>query len=110
MQFAAQHVALQTIGTLPALNAAGDIALLEPDEIDHLTEAWLLATRIRNAITLTGDKPSDSIPSDQQQLRLLAFALKFSNGSELVETYKRTARRARSVMQLHVYGIGQTEI
>ena len=104
LQNAAKHPSLQSVGTLAPLNAALDHGLLTAIEVENLESAWRLASRIRNAIALTQEKPSDSIPSDPQQLRLLSFVLHFANGAELLEAYLRTSRRCRAVMKLQVYG------
>jgi glutamate-ammonia-ligase adenylyltransferase len=95
---------LQTISTLEALAVAESHGLLEAAEREQLVAAWLMASDIRNGITLTAEKPSDSIPSDQAALRLLSFVLHQSSGAQLLETYRRCARRARQVMQKYVYG------
>ncbi|MEY4323279.1 MAG: hypothetical protein RL410_1060 [Actinomycetota bacterium] len=104
MNHAWQIPQLRTLGTLDALKAAQQYALIDESEREYLQAAWLLASEIRNGITLTAEMPSDSIPSDQAALKLLSFVLHQSNGTQLLELYRRNARRCRQVMQKYVYG------
>ena len=64
-----------------------------------------MSTKIRNAITLSLGKNSDSIPIDQQDLRNVAFLLGYATDSAnlMVEQYLRTARRSREVFERLFY-------
>src|SRR5205814_3575294 len=53
---------LRTPRTLDALDAACAAGLIGIDDAAALREAWLLATRVRNAITLIRGRPSDQLP------------------------------------------------
>jgi glutamate-ammonia-ligase adenylyltransferase len=101
LRAAGRHPELRTTGTLPALAAARDLGLLSPDDAQVLTDAWQLATRVRNAIMLALGRPADAVPTDPRSLASVAGALGYRAGSrqQLVEDYRRAARRARAVYE-----------
>ena len=72
--------------------------LTEPDE-RALREAWLIATRVRNAIVLAQGRPSDIVPSDARSMASVARAMGYRAGhtGDLLEDYQRATRRARAV-------------
>jgi glutamate-ammonia-ligase adenylyltransferase len=98
--------ALRTTRTLDALAAARDEDLITAADADALAVTWKLAARIRNAVVLVRGRPSDSVPSSQPELgavaRLLGYAPDASQ--DLVQDYRRAARRARAVMERVFYG------
>ena len=49
--------------TLPALQAAAEADLIAAEDAETLAEAWRLASRVRNAVTLVRGKPSDQLPA-----------------------------------------------
>jgi glutamate-ammonia-ligase adenylyltransferase len=97
---------LRTTRTLAALQAARDHDLIASQDADALAAAWRLATQIRNAVMLVRGRPSDSVPTAQPELgavaRLLGYAPDASH--DLVQDYRRAARRARAVMERLFYG------
>jgi glutamate-ammonia-ligase adenylyltransferase len=99
LRHAAKAPALQTTATLEALSAArAEGFLAEPDE-RALRAAWLMATRVRNAIVLAQGRPSDVLPSDARSLAAVARAMGYRAGhtGDLREDYLRATRRARAV-------------
>jgi glutamate-ammonia-ligase adenylyltransferase len=109
---------LRTTKTLDALNAAVDAGLVAPSVAAALVASWQLAARIRNAIMLVRGRPDDSLPSRHTELTAVARLLGYrpagaanSGGLETVEPaqaleddYRRTARRARAVMERLFFG------
>lgn len=95
---------LRTTSTLTALAAAKEANLLTENEFKILISAWKRATKIRNGLMLARNKPSNQIPTQVNDLRALTFALGEHSHAELVEDYRRTTRRARSVMEQIFYG------
>jgi glutamate-ammonia-ligase adenylyltransferase len=97
---------LRTTRTLAALQAARDYDLIASQDADALAAAWRLAAQIRNAVMLVRGRPSDSVPTAQPELgavaRLLGYAPDASH--DLVQDYRRAARRARAVMERLFYG------
>jgi glutamate-ammonia-ligase adenylyltransferase len=97
---------LRTTGTLAALAAAQETGLLAAGEATALSTSWLLATRIRNAVTLATGRASDVVPTGQPELagtaRLLGYPPERSQ--DLVQDWRRAARRARTVMERVFYG------
>ncbi len=101
---------LRTTTTLGALLAATSAGLLAAEDATALTEAWELASRIRDANVLwTGraDGPhADVLPHDRAALAGVARVMGYPAGSsgEMEERYLRTARRARQVVERVFYG------
>jgi glutamate-ammonia-ligase adenylyltransferase len=110
LQHAAQVPGLRTTTTLGALAAAAEAGLLDPDDARALTEAWELASRVRDANVLwsgRADGPhTDQLPHDRRTLAGVARVMGYPAGSsgELEERYLRTARRARQVVERVFYG------
>jgi glutamate-ammonia-ligase adenylyltransferase len=98
--------ALRTTRTLAALTAARDAGLLTAADAGVLTEAWLQATRIRNAIMLVRGRASDSVPTTHPDLTAVARLLGYrpEDAPQLVQDYRRGARHARAVMEPLFYG------
>jgi glutamate-ammonia-ligase adenylyltransferase len=98
---------LRTPRTLAALAAAEEAGLLDPDQATALTTAWRFATRVRNAIMLVRDKPADQLPASGTELVAVARVLGYRPGTDpgqLVDDYRRAARRARRVVEQVFYG------
>ncbi|GAB3154716.1 bifunctional [glutamine synthetase] adenylyltransferase/[glutamine synthetase]-adenylyl-L-tyrosine phosphorylase [Microbispora hainanensis] len=97
--------ALRTTRTLDALRAAAGEGLLDPADEEVLAQAWLFASRIRDALMLVRGRASDSIPTPVKERVLLARALGYPpEGTEdFVEDYRRATRRARSVVERVFY-------
>ena len=100
LQHAATVPELRTTSTLQALDAAADAGLIVPGDADALRNAWLMASRIRNAVMLLRGRAADSLPTDSRELSAVALILGYSKGesSLLVEDYRKRARLARQVM------------
>jgi glutamate-ammonia-ligase adenylyltransferase len=101
MQYGAIHRRMQTTSTLEALTAAADAGVIGAGDADTLRAAWLLATAIRDAIMVAKGRPSDSLPRDSAELRLVAGVLGYDPGraGDLAEDYRRVSRRARAVVE-----------
>ncbi len=97
---------LRTTRTLAALAAAEQAALIGAEDAAALAASWRLATRIRNAVVLLRGRASDVLPAKQAELAAVARILGYppDAGQALVEDYRRTARRARAVMERLFYG------
>ena len=98
---------LRTTRTLDALGSARDAGLLTPEQTTTLTEAWRLATRVRNAIMLVRDKAADQLPAMGTELVAVGRVLGYRPGTDpgqLVDDYRRAARRARKVVEAVFYG------
>ncbi|MEC3978985.1 bifunctional [glutamine synthetase] adenylyltransferase/[glutamine synthetase]-adenylyl-L-tyrosine phosphorylase [Amycolatopsis sp. H20-H5] len=92
---------LRTTSTLAALAALEEAGLAEPAEVESLTEAWLLATRVRNAGMLVRGKAVDEVPSSGRDLAAVARVLGYSaddDPGEFLDAYRRTTRRAHAVV------------
>jgi glutamate-ammonia-ligase adenylyltransferase len=97
---------LRTTRTLAALDAAGAADLLPADQAELLATAWRFATRVRNALMLVRDKPADQLPEAGSELVGVSRVLGYPPGSDpgqLVDDYRRAARRARRVVEAVFY-------
>jgi len=97
---------LQTTKTIEALRAAIELGFISAQDGQALIEAWLLSTRVRNALMLVKGKASDSLPTDLTDLARIAYILGYGSrsGQKLTEDYRRTTRRARQVIMREFYG------
>ena len=98
--------AMRTTRTLDALDAAVTAGLLATADRDVLAAAWTQAARIRDALMLVRGRPSDVVPTGPPELTAVARLMGYGPGEsqELLEDYRRAARRARSVMERVFYG------
>jgi glutamate-ammonia-ligase adenylyltransferase len=96
---------LRTTSTLQALEAAATAGLLPRVDADTMAAAWHSASRLRNASVLWRGRPVDSLPSDLRDAdgdgRIVGREA--GVGDELAESYRRLARRARAVVDIHFY-------
>ncbi|MEU6877370.1 bifunctional [glutamine synthetase] adenylyltransferase/[glutamine synthetase]-adenylyl-L-tyrosine phosphorylase [Streptomyces sp. NPDC046712] len=97
---------LRTTRTREALAAAHAAGLVPTDEAQILDEAWVLATRVRNAVMLVRGRPGDTFPSDGRELAAVGRYLGYGPGhvGEMVDDYRRITRRARAVVEELFYG------
>ena len=97
---------LRTPQTIKSLYAARDLNLLSVSDASAVIDAWLLATRVRNAMMLVKGKASDSLPTDLTDLARIAYQLGYGlrGGQQLLDEYRRTTRRARQVVMREFYG------
>jgi [glutamine synthetase] adenylyltransferase / [glutamine synthetase]-adenylyl-L-tyrosine phosphorylase len=130
LQYAHAVDGLRTTRTLAALDAAVLAGLVTAPDAAALSAAWRFGSRVRNAIMLVRGRPGDAFPAKHDELtavaRLLGYkpssggpaggadaAARSSNSGvawndtpaqALEEDYRRTARRARKVMDRLFYG------
>lgn len=96
---------LRTTGTRRALAAATGAGLIDPADAAVLDEAWVLATRVRNAVMLVRGRPGDTFPGDGRELAAVARYLGFPPGhvGDMLDDYRRRTRRARAVVDRLFY-------
>jgi glutamate-ammonia-ligase adenylyltransferase len=92
---------LHNTSTLDSLNVIGAAQLLPEGDVDLLRDAWLTATRARNALVLVKGKPTDQLPGPGRQLNAVAVAAGWENGDggEFLDNYLRVTRRAKTVVR-----------
>ncbi len=93
--------ALHNTSTLETLDAIGAAGLIPESDVDLLRQAWLTATRARNALVLVRGKPSDQLPGPGRLLNAVAVAAGWPtpDGSEFLDHYLRVTRRAKAVVR-----------
>lgn len=106
MQFGAEHESIRTPKTLDALSAMVSEGIVAEHDARVLSEAWLLASRLRSASVLWANKTTDSLPTDRRQLEGMARILEYPRGSAsaLEEDYLAFTRRSRMVYERLFYG------
>jgi glutamate-ammonia-ligase adenylyltransferase len=93
---------LRTTRTLDALRAAAAAGLFTEHQAAALVASWRLATHVRNALMLVRDKAEDQVPHQGVALIALGRAMGYQPGfdpGQVVDDYRRTARRARRVVE-----------
>ncbi len=93
--------ALHNTSTLQTLDAIDAAELIPESDVILLRQAWLTATRARNALVLVRGKPTDQLPGPGRQLNAVAVAAGWENpdGSEFLDHYLRVTRRAKAVVR-----------
>ncbi|MCE7008287.1 bifunctional [glutamine synthetase] adenylyltransferase/[glutamine synthetase]-adenylyl-L-tyrosine phosphorylase [Kibdelosporangium philippinense] len=97
---------LRTPSTLEGLAVAQDSGLITAPDAAELRAAWLLATSVRNAVMLVRGKSSDQVPTSGRELLAVATAVGYPNDAdpgEFLDSYRRTTRRARAVVERVFY-------
>ncbi|MFF0286062.1 bifunctional [glutamine synthetase] adenylyltransferase/[glutamine synthetase]-adenylyl-L-tyrosine phosphorylase [Streptomyces sp. NPDC005262] len=97
---------LRTTRTREALAAACAAGLIPAEDAQTLDEAWVLATRVRNAVMLVRGRPGDTFPSGPRELTAVGRYLGYEPGhvGDMLDDYRRITRRARAVVEERFYG------
>jgi glutamate-ammonia-ligase adenylyltransferase len=92
---------LHSTSTLDALDAISAAELIPEGDVELLRQAWLTATRARNALVLVRGKPTDQLPGPGRQLNAVALAAGWDSddGGEFLDNYLRVTRRAKAVVR-----------
>ncbi|WP_329205397.1 bifunctional [glutamine synthetase] adenylyltransferase/[glutamine synthetase]-adenylyl-L-tyrosine phosphorylase [Streptomyces sp. NBC_01696] len=106
MQHGWEEPGLRTPRTREALAAACAAGLIPAEEAQMLDEAWVLASRVRNAVMLVRGRPGDTFPSNPRELTAVGRYLGYEPGhvGDMLEDYRRITRRARAVVEERFYG------
>jgi glutamate-ammonia-ligase adenylyltransferase len=101
LRYAHKIPALHSTSTLETLNAIGAAELIAEGDVELLRQAWLTATRARNALVLVRGKPTDQLPGPGRQLNAVALAAGWDtgDGGEFLDNYLRVTRRAKTVVR-----------
>ncbi|WP_327119228.1 bifunctional [glutamine synthetase] adenylyltransferase/[glutamine synthetase]-adenylyl-L-tyrosine phosphorylase [Streptomyces sp. NBC_01341] len=106
MQHGWAEPGLRTTRTREALAAACAAGLIPAEEAQTLDEAWVLASRVRNAVMLVRGRPGDTFPSNPRELTAVGRYLGYEPGhvGDMLDDYRRITRRARAVVEERFYG------
>ncbi|WP_455569334.1 [protein-PII] uridylyltransferase family protein, partial [Streptomyces resistomycificus] len=106
MRHGARVEGLRTTRTRAALAAARTAGLLSEGDTAILDEAWVLATRVRNAVMLVRGRAGDTFPSGARELGAVGRYLGYGPGhvGDMLDDYRRSGRRARAVVDELFYG------
>jgi [glutamine synthetase] adenylyltransferase / [glutamine synthetase]-adenylyl-L-tyrosine phosphorylase len=101
LRYAHKVPALHNTSTLQTLDAIGAAELIAEGDVELLRQAWLTATRARNALVLVRGKPTDQLPGPGRQLNAVALAAGWDSddGGEFLDNYLRVTRRAKAVVR-----------
>ncbi|MCH5644469.1 bifunctional [glutamine synthetase] adenylyltransferase/[glutamine synthetase]-adenylyl-L-tyrosine phosphorylase [Gordonia sp. ABSL49_1] len=105
LRYAHRYRTLHNTSTLQSLDAIGGAELLAETDVALLKNAWITATKARNALVLVRGKPVDQLPGPGRALRQIAYAAGWpqDQAAEFLENYLRVTRRAKAVV-LRVFG------
>lgn len=97
---------LRTTSTLEGLAVLVQCHLLSDADADELQRAWLMASRVRTALTLFGSRVTDVLPVDRESLEGAARLMGYPPGgaSAMEDEYLRVTRHARMVVERVFYG------
>lgn len=106
LQHAHNHPELRTTKTVPALQAAKELGLVDGPDAELLESAWRLAGKIRNANVMWTGKTSDVLPSARGDLEAVARWCGYDpgNAAAFEDDYYSLTRRARAVFERLYYG------
>ncbi|MFE2280679.1 bifunctional [glutamine synthetase] adenylyltransferase/[glutamine synthetase]-adenylyl-L-tyrosine phosphorylase [Streptomyces sp. NPDC059454] len=106
LRHGAKEPGLRTTRTRQALAAARAAGLISEEDASTLDEAWVLATRVRNAVMLVRGRAGDTFPTVPRELGAVGRYLGYGPGhaGDMLDAYRRTARRARGVVEELFYG------
>ncbi|MEU5087839.1 bifunctional [glutamine synthetase] adenylyltransferase/[glutamine synthetase]-adenylyl-L-tyrosine phosphorylase [Streptomyces sp. NPDC021356] len=106
LRHGAELAGLRTTRTRQALAAARAADLVSEEDAVVLDEAWVLATRVRNAVMLVRGRAGDTFPTEPRELAAVGRYLGYGPGhvGDMLDAYRRTARRARGVVETLFYG------
>ena len=98
--------ALRTPSTLVALGILEQEGIVSSADASELRDAWLMASRVRTALTLFGARATDVLPVDRETLEGAARLMGYPPGSAtaLDEEYLRVTRHSRAVFERVFYG------
>jgi len=97
---------LRTPSTLLALGILEQEGIVSSADASELRDAWLMASRVRTALTLFGARATDVLPVDRETLEGAARLMGYPPGSAtaLDEEYLRVTRHSRAVFERVFYG------
>ncbi|MFJ8469193.1 bifunctional [glutamine synthetase] adenylyltransferase/[glutamine synthetase]-adenylyl-L-tyrosine phosphorylase [Streptomyces swartbergensis] len=107
LRHGAAEPGLRTTRTRQALAAARTAGLIRDEDAAVLDEAWVLATRVRNAVMLVRGRAGDTFPTEPRELAAVGRYLGYGPGhaGDMLDAYRRTGRRARAVVDELFYGV-----
>ena len=105
LQHGAAHPEVRTPGTTEALARLAKMALLDTEDADVLTDAYVFCERARNAAYLVTGRSTDALPAGDDGRRVaLLLGYMHRPEAELRDDYRRLTRRARKVVERVFYG------
>ncbi len=101
LRYAARHPSLRDTRTLPPLREAARLGLVSEHDAETLAQAWLLASRIRNATMLARGRQTDALPTAPSDRATAAYICGYGVGHTdlLLDDYLRASRRASRVVE-----------
>ena len=97
LRFGHEIKALRHTRTLSALSAAAGAGLASAEDVETLSAAWILCSRVRNALTLVRGRASDQLPRHGVELAAVARLLAPGQSpAEFLDGYLKVTRRARA--------------
>ncbi len=100
LRYGSEHVGLRETRTLEALAAAQEAGYVEAGDAAVLRQAWVLCSRVRNALTLIRGRASDQLPRHGRELAAVTRLLQAgAQPGEFLDDYLKVTRRARGAVE-----------
>lgn len=101
LRYAHEVPSLHNTSTLETLDAIAAAGLMSETDVGLLRDAWLTATKARNALVLVRGKPTDQLPGPGRVLSAVASVAGWRGGDahEFLDHYLRVTRRAKAVVE-----------
>ncbi|WP_041450903.1 bifunctional [glutamine synthetase] adenylyltransferase/[glutamine synthetase]-adenylyl-L-tyrosine phosphorylase [Hoyosella subflava] len=107
LRYAHEVTSMRNTSTLKSLDAIAAEGVLSESDTGLLRDAWITATKARNALVLARGKPSDQLPGTGPVLTAVAYIAGWDGDpGGFIEHYRRITRRARGVVE-RVFGSNQ---
>src|SRR6266511_2411313 len=100
----ARHPFLQESGMLKSLRALHQLDLLPPEEVLTLDNAYRFLRRVEHRLQIEAEQQTHTVPRDSQDLRRLAFSLRFSSSEDFTAALQEKMRAVRPIFQRIVSG------
>lgn len=101
---------LQIPGTIPALAAIAQEALLPSEEAETLIDLYRRLTRLRNLMWLQAGSSQDVLPVDPAKRQTLARLMGYTDTDRFDAEIQQTMAQGRRLFETYFYRIGQREL
>lgn len=88
---------LQLRSLLPSLHAIGELALLTPQQVEHLQHAYLFLRRLENLLQSINDEQTQTLPENELDRQRLAWAMGASDWNTLMGQLEQQMTGVRGI-------------
>jgi len=95
LKHARQSQAVLVPGTLEAIDALADSGVLSRDDAEHLAQSYRFLRSVESGLRLMNTAARHDLPTDELELKKLAFLIGWENGQQLVDDCRKLRQRNR---------------